>query len=113
MRLRRELIGQAAMMERAAEQQRAQYEAAMYANYVDCLVSVHKEAWRPWDWQAVASSQAPAPPQFVPRFEPAARQALASYQPTLTEKVLGKAEPRRPPLRKRTTAQRSRRSLSK
>lgn len=53
------------------------------------LVSAHKEASRPWDWAAIGAAPAPVPPTSVTRHEQAAQQALAAYQPSTAERVLG------------------------
>ena len=45
---------------RMAEHHRAAHEVALFENRIAMLTSMHKEAWRPWDWPAVAA--APPPP---------------------------------------------------
>lgn len=94
MRRRRELVSQMAAMQRAHELQRAQYEVAVYENYLEVLLSVHKEAWRPWNWSAVAASHAPAPPPYEAHHETAARRDLEGYSPSLKDKLLGQTERR-------------------
>src|SRR5689334_2080139 len=53
-RERRELDARANDVDRMEERERAAHEVASFDNRVALLSSLHKEAWRPWDWAAVA-----------------------------------------------------------
>ncbi|WP_207217822.1 MULTISPECIES: hypothetical protein [Sorangium] len=94
LRRRRELMAQMAAAERMQEQQRAAYEVALFENYLQVIVSVHKECWNPWDWRQIAAAAPPQPPVFSGRQEAAAQHALQTYEPSLTEKLF-KQEVRR------------------
>jgi len=69
--------------------QRNQYEVKLHDERVRALVSLHREGWAPWDWQAVASTPAPQAPPRNGAHEMAASRALATYQPGLLDKLLG------------------------
>lgn len=88
LRRRRELMAQMAAAERMQEQQRAAYEVALFENYLQVIVSVHKECWNPWDWRQTAAAAPPPPPVYTGRHEAAARYALQTYEPSITEKLL-------------------------
>lgn len=83
---RRQLLEQQKQYHLYAEAQRAAHEVAMFENYLDLIVSLHRDAWNPWDWAMVAQS---APPQLTHDNERAAHQMLSAYQPSLTERALG------------------------
>lgn len=88
-RQRRELLAQAKQMQAMREEAVARYQVALYENYVDNLISLHKECWQPWDWRQVAQNPAPPPPVMLPTHEHAACHALDTYQPSLSDKVMG------------------------
>ena len=59
----------------------------MFDNYLELIVSLHKDGWSPWEWNQVAN--APPPPQ-THDYERVAHGALVAYQPTLVDRTLGK-----------------------
>ncbi|WP_437592257.1 hypothetical protein [Sorangium sp. So ce1000] len=77
-----------AAAERMQEQQRAACEVALFENYLQVIVSVHKESWNPWDWRQIAAAAPPQPPVYAGRHEAAAKVALQTYEPSFTEKLL-------------------------
>lgn len=83
---RNQLLEQHKQYHLYAEAQRAAHEVAMFDNYLEFIVSLHREAWNPWDWNMVAHSP---PPTLAHDNERAAHQMLAAYQPSLTERALG------------------------
>ncbi len=83
---RRQLLDQQKQYHLYAEAQRAAHEVAMFENYLELIVSLHREAWNPWDWNMVAHS---TPPVLTHDNERAAHQMLSAYQPSLTERMLG------------------------
>jgi hypothetical protein len=107
-RRRRELVAQYEHWDRMQEAQRAAYEAAVYENYVSLLVSVHKDAWLPWDWAMVENAPPPPPPAYVDACERAAVAALHAYQPSVTDRVLGKDMVQRQSLAQAVDAARAR-----
>ncbi|XXX80089.1 hypothetical protein WMF30_15080 [Sorangium sp. So ce134] len=95
LRRRRELIAQAAAVERMQDQQRAAYEVALFENYLQVIVSVHKECWNPWDWRQIAAAAPPPAPVYAGRHEAAAQHALQNYEPSVTEKLFKQDTKRR------------------
>lgn len=104
-RARRALVPQATASERPAARRRrelaqqaltAAAEAEAFANYLDVLVSVHKDCGHRWDWAKVALLPAPQPgpgtaaPIRTATNEEAAHQALVSYSPGLLDRLLGR-----------------------
>src|SRR6187402_3257957 len=85
-RARADLLRQHQAMQVAHERTRAQYDFQMYENYLELIVSLHKDAWSPWNWQLVANG--PAPPRLAPR-EHLAHQHLQAYQPSLVDRATG------------------------
>jgi len=66
---------------------RARHEVMMFENYLDVIVSLHKDAWSPWDWNEVANAPPPVPMQ---EHERAAVAALHAYQPSILDRATGK-----------------------
>ena len=64
--------------ERQAERERAANEVAVFENYLDVLVSVHKDGVGVWDWKKISVAPAPSEPVRVPARETAARQRWGS-----------------------------------
>jgi len=60
MRRYRELAKRERELEKQSERMRAENEAAQFENYLELLVSVHKESVSPWDWRALSSAPPPA-----------------------------------------------------
>ena len=90
--LAKEMARQAAIDAKEAERRRAANEVERYENYIELLLSVHKDCGDPWNWSAIASETPPSPPQRVVRRESAAAEALASYKPGLFDRWFGKAK---------------------
>ncbi|MBX3230661.1 MAG: DUF4236 domain-containing protein [Labilithrix sp.] len=88
----RRLEAQARELARAEERQRAAYEVACFENRLALLTSLHKESWSPWDWNAIAASPPPPPPPHLRNAEHAALQALSAWQPSFTDKMMGRVE---------------------
>lgn len=72
-----------------AEKARAAHEAARFENYLELLVSVHKDSGDAWDWNALANAAAPPLPAPGFRNEQAAAAALQAYRPSFFEKLFG------------------------
>ncbi len=86
-RARAALMQQHAAMMVATELARARYDVEVYENYLALIVSLHKDAWSPWDWHLISLSGPPAPSQ---EREHGALAALQSYQPSFADRTLGK-----------------------
>jgi len=96
-RRRRELNAQRQRVQKMHELERALFEYQEYENYIDVLLSVHKESSDKWDWEAIYSSVppvAPTPFQYKVR-ETSARAALNAYRPSAFSKLLKRSETER------------------
>ncbi len=80
---------------RQLEQQQAADEANQYEQYVELLVSLHKECSEPWDWRAAAQAAAPLEPVRAGTQELAAGVMRDTYAPGVFERWLGGAKRRR------------------
>lgn len=65
----RQLAAQGRDAERMAERERAQHEVALFENRLSLLTSMHKEPYRPWDWQKVAAAPRPPSPADLERWQ--------------------------------------------
>jgi hypothetical protein len=61
-------------------------------SFLEMIVTLHRDAASPWDWQQVAAS---SPPSSDHEREGNARRSLDSYKPSLFERLIGRAESRR------------------
>jgi len=89
MRRHRELAKREQELAKYAENVRAAHEAEQFSNYLELLVSVHKDCGPTWDWHAIAREQPPAHPIRVSQGETAARAALSAYKPGFFERLFG------------------------
>ncbi len=94
LRRHRELVKHIASQNKEAEKQRAADEVAMFENYLEVLVSVHKDCGDTWDWQSLSTAPPPIAPSRTTAREDAARDKLSFYQPGFFEKLFGKAKKR-------------------
>lgn len=92
MRRYRELAKQQRELEKQSELRRAEHEAAQFENYLELLVSLHKEAIAPWDWRLLAAAAPPAAPIRRDLYEAGARMVAGSYQPGVLERLFGSAK---------------------
>ena len=74
------------------ERERAIHEVAVFQNRLDLLVSLHKESWSPWDWNAVRNTPPPQMPPATRLHESRAIETYNAYAPSFTDKLVG-AEP--------------------
>lgn len=70
-----------------AEAQRAAHEVELFENYLELIVSAHREASTPWDWAAIARCEAP---RLTHEREAAAHHERNAYVPSLVDRALGK-----------------------
>jgi hypothetical protein len=94
-RRRRELERQRKQLEKMEELQRAAYEVQVYENYIDVLLSVHKECSGVWDWEAIRCSEPPTEPTKSSTHEEAAQAELSAFKPGVLDKMLGRVETKR------------------
>ena len=80
-RRQRELERRQKELEKMQELERARYEVAVYENYIDVLLSVHKDCGQTWDWKAMRDVKPPVQPLRSRTHESAARADLESYKP--------------------------------
>lgn len=68
------------------EAQRAQHEAAMFENYLEVIVSLHKDTSEAFDWPHIAAAP---PPQPRNTNEQGATTALNAYKPGFLDRAIG------------------------
>ena len=95
LRKRRELERQRKKIQKMQELERAAYEVQVYQNYVDVLISVHKDCGPEWNWRKIQASAPPAKPLRQNAFEKKAMDRLKTYQPSVLDKVLNRVESKR------------------
>ncbi len=78
----RELVKQYQVQQKLAERERAANEVALFENYLDVLVSVHKDGGEAWDWRAIGVATAPPEPPRATARENAARHAFPTAPTT-------------------------------
>jgi hypothetical protein len=94
-RRQRELEKQHKQLEKMQELERAAYEVQVYENYIDLLLSVHKECSDTWDWEKIQSSEPPTKPTKSHTHEEVAKAKLDKFKPGVFGKILGRAESNR------------------
>lgn len=77
------------------QHQKAVHEVAVCEDYIDRLLSVHKECGPGWDWEAIRSCDPPAEPKRSDAHRRQACQLLDAFQPNLVDKLLGRVESKR------------------
>lgn len=92
-RRQRELERQRKQLAQMQELQRAAYEVQVYENYIDLLLSVHKECGDTLDWEAIQSSEPPIKP--TKSHEESAGAKLNAFKPGISDKLLGRAKSKR------------------
>lgn len=92
------------MREKESALEYAQYQVQAQQEYLDFIVSLHRDSAYPWDWAQAA--HAPPPPATCTR-ETSAAEALQCYAPTLTERLLGREAARRAELQGAVNAARA------
>lgn len=83
----RELKKQEQQRAKMQELELAKYEIQVYENRLDCLLSVHKECGKQWNWFSIRDSQPPRKPQISNINELAAELKLSQFKPTLCDKI--------------------------
>jgi hypothetical protein len=83
----RELAKQAKLVAKMQELQLASYEVRVYENRLECLLSVHKECGKKWNWFLIRKSKPPAKPELLNTNENIAKIKLSEFKPTLCDKL--------------------------
>ncbi|WP_144988126.1 hypothetical protein [Gimesia aquarii] len=91
----RELEKQRQQIEKMQELERAQYEVELYENYVELLLSVHKECGPIWDWEKLRSAESPLKPKRSNANQNAAQAKLYRFKPTVLDKVFKRNKKKR------------------
>ena len=94
-RRKRELERQQQQLEKMQELERAAYEVQVYENYIDLLLSVHKECSDLWDWGIIQSSEPPIKPAKSHNNEKLAQAKLDKFRPRFSDKMLKRVESKR------------------
>lgn len=95
LRRQRELERQRAQVAKMEEMERALHEVQVFQNYLDVLLSVHKDCGEPWDWEEIRSAPPPSQPERTDYRERMAQVQLDGFKPGLTERLLRRTESRR------------------
>ena len=98
-RRQRELERQRKQLEKMEELERAAFEVEEYENYLDVLMSIHKDCGPPWNWQQISESQRPQEPQRKHSHELKAKAAHQSYAPGVSDKLLRRSDKKREELK--------------
>ncbi len=94
-RRQRELERQQKQLEKMQEIERAAYEVNVYDNYIDLLLSVHKECSDVWDWRTIQSSEPPVSPTKSHKKEELAQSKLDKFTPGFFDKMLKRVDSKR------------------
>jgi hypothetical protein len=87
-----ELLRQQKQYHKMLLREQAALEVQLFENRVELLRSIHKECGPVWDWQAIKSSPAPAPPARSHEREDSAKAALENFQPSFWDKLFRKVD---------------------
>lgn len=90
MRAMRALERQLKEYDKAEAREKAIMEAAAFENYLERIVSVHKDCGAAWKWAAFAAAPSPEPPPRTQESEARARRLEAAYQPGFFDRILGR-----------------------
>lgn len=97
-RRQRELERQQKQLAKMQEFERARYEVEVFENYLDVIMSIHKDCGHTWNWHQIKSSSvSPGEPKrekFRDR-ESNAQQMLEHFQPKLSDKLLRRVDSKR------------------
>lgn len=91
-RRQRELERQRQQLEKMQELERAAYEVQVYENYIDLLLSVHKECSDLWDWEIIRTTESPIKPEKSHNNEELAQTKRNKFKPGVFDKMLKRVE---------------------
>lgn len=98
-RRQRELEKRQKEIARMEELERARYEVEVFENYLDVLMSIHKESGPVWDWSEIVSSSPPPRPERGTEYEISAKKNLEQFKPDVADKLLRRTESKRDALK--------------
>lgn len=99
-RRQRELEMRQKQFEKMQALEQAEYEVQVFENYLDVLLSIHKECGNVWDWEAIRDSEPPSKPPRAYSTEKAAQAHLENYKPGAIDKLLKRVDAKREDLAK-------------
>ena len=88
-RWQRELQRRQREIDKEDERIRAADEVERFENYIQLLVSVHKDCGAFWDWNALTRAVPPPPPPRGSQHESAAGEALRGYRSGFFDRLFG------------------------
>lgn len=95
LRRQRQLERQRKELAKMEELERAAYEVQVHENYLDTLLSVHKECGSKLDWARLQLSDPPIRPEATRSGEKIAQAALDKYEPSFLDKLLRRTATKR------------------
>lgn len=106
-RRHREYVREQKFADKLAQLAAARDAVAAYENYVALLQSIHRDCGPPIDWAALRDAPEPRPLGLSHTAETRAKQALAAYEPSFIDRLLGRVERRRQDLENAVEAARA------
>jgi hypothetical protein len=91
----RELEKQQKQLEKLQQLELAKAEVEEYENYLDVIMSIHKDCGYPWDWEKIQSSTPPMKPIVEHEHEQLAQANLDEYKPSISDKLLKRVDSKR------------------
>lgn len=90
----RELERQRKQYEKMQALEKAVFEVQEFDNYLDVILSIHKECDDEWDWEEIANIPPPNNPVKLNTNEEVARKRFEDYNPSFMDKTLKRVEKR-------------------
>lgn len=94
-RRQRELERQRKQLEKMEELERAAFEVEEFENYLDVLMSIHKDCGPTWNWKEISESPRPQEPERRHNRELKAKAAHQSFTPGVSDKLLRRSDRKR------------------
>lgn len=94
-RRRKELDRQQVHFSKMQALEQAAYEVDVYNNFIDQLISLHKECTESIDWTGIAKRPPPSKPTRKSTNEECARELFDSYKPSIFDKLFKRIPKRR------------------
>ena len=94
-RRQRELERQRAQLAKMQALERAAYEVQVYENYIEVLLSIHKECSDTWNWESIRSASPPAGPVKSSGQEISALYKLSAFEPGFLDRLFKRVESKR------------------
>ncbi len=87
MRRSKELEKRRKLYEKMQELERAAYEVDVYENYIDRMISIHKDCGPNYDWPEILKKAPPSEPLREYGYERIAKQNLDRYKPGFFDRI--------------------------